>query len=370
MVQVRARLHILLGRIVYAVLRVVGWLAVRAFYRRITVGGLEHVPPHGPLVVVANHRNGLVDSLLLAAIIRRRLGIVAKASVLATPVLGPVLRLAGALPVHRRQDGGDTAANAETFSAAIERLRDGGAILIFPEGTSQSDSVLLPLRTGAARMLLAAEASVGGALDVTLLPVGMAYDRPETFGVGAVTVTVGAPIETRLARERFATEPERAVRRLTDATAWALREQINRANNHSVGHRVPASTRRASRSLLLDVLWLVLALPVSFVPLSAYGVGAAVTRAVSRRFRPSADMVATMKILTALVAYPATWIVEGLVVRPLLGDTAVLLFTVAVVPSGLVALAWLRIFSRVCDHQRRYAGRHSVVTGRLRERSP
>ena len=64
------------------------------------------MPPSGPLVIVANHRNALVDPLILIATLPRTLRPVAKAPLFRHPILAPFLRLAGALPVHRRQDPG------------------------------------------------------------------------------------------------------------------------------------------------------------------------------------------------------------------------------------------------------------------------
>ena len=71
---------------------------------------------------------------------------------------GPVLRGAGAIPVYRKMDHGvDTSKNIETFAAVSAALAAGDAVCIFPEGISHSTGRLEPLRTGAARMALAAE---------------------------------------------------------------------------------------------------------------------------------------------------------------------------------------------------------------------
>ena len=135
---------------------------VRLFYHRVDVVGVERVPPSGPLVIVANHRNALVDPLILIATLPRVLRPVAKAPLFRHPLLAPFLHLAGALPVHRRRDpGSDPAQNAAMFRAVAVALGQGGAILIFPEGVSQPEPVLMPLRTGVARMVLGTEGDPG-----------------------------------------------------------------------------------------------------------------------------------------------------------------------------------------------------------------
>jgi 1-acyl-sn-glycerol-3-phosphate acyltransferase len=200
------------------------------FYRRVDVVGLEHVPPAGPLIVAANHQNGLVDPMLLLAALSRPLRPLAKAGLFRHPIVAPFLRLARALPVHRRQDaGGDTAGNALTFQAVGAALGRGEAILIFPEGVSQPEPTLMTLRTGAARLLLEAEAA--GVPSVTLLPIGLVVADPGRLWAGGALVLIGAPVATGDCVGLHRRDPVAAVRTLTDRLAAALRHQIVEAED-------------------------------------------------------------------------------------------------------------------------------------------
>jgi len=200
------------------------------FYRRLDVAGLEHVPARGPLIVAGNHQNGLIDPMLLLAALPRPLRPLAKSGLFRHPIIAPFLRLARALPVYRRQDAdGDMTGNALTFRAVSDALGSGEAILIFPEGVSQPEPTLMTLRTGAARLLLEAEAR--GSAAVTLLPVGLVLDDPGRFRSGHALVLIGAPVETADCVALHWRDPGAAVRALTDRLTVALRRQIIEAED-------------------------------------------------------------------------------------------------------------------------------------------
>jgi glycerol-3-phosphate O-acyltransferase / dihydroxyacetone phosphate acyltransferase len=214
-------------RLVRGVIRVL----LRLFYRRVDVVGAARVPASGPLIIAANHHNSLVDPMLIMGTVPRRITVLAKAPLFRHPLIGPFLRAVGALPVNRRLEAGDDPRKNEAmFATAIAHLRAGGAILIFPEGRSQPVPTLLPLRTGAARLLLGAEAD-GGHHGVTLLPVGLVFETPGTFRVGEAMVAVGAPVPVDDTVAAYAAEPESAVRRLTERLADAIRTQIIEAED-------------------------------------------------------------------------------------------------------------------------------------------
>ncbi len=215
--------------------RLVRWFArllVSLFYRRVETVGLDRIPASGPLILTANHQNALIDPMLILAATSRRLLTLAKAPLFRSPLFGPLLRLVGALPVQRQQDpGSDMAKNEAMFRSVIAAIGRGGSILLFPEGLSQPKPTLMPLRTGAARMLLGAERVAGGGLGVTLLPIGLVYHEPSTFRTGWALFLVGKPVATGDCVALYPTAPEAAVRRLTERLAEALRRVMVEAED-------------------------------------------------------------------------------------------------------------------------------------------
>src|SRR2546426_12462927 len=112
-------------------------LALRIYFRRIEVAGLEHIPRDTPIIFVLNHPNALVDPAFLLCLAPRRVSFLAKAPLFRMPVIGYLVRALDSLPVYRRQDQGqDVARNRETFQAARKLLARGGTIAICPEGIS------------------------------------------------------------------------------------------------------------------------------------------------------------------------------------------------------------------------------------------
>jgi 1-acyl-sn-glycerol-3-phosphate acyltransferase len=130
------------------------WLLIRlilAVYARVEVVGAENVPRRGGLIIVSNHLNN-ADPGVVGAFMRRRVTFMAKDEMFHWPIMGLYFRLIGAFPVRRFE------ADLKALRRAVQVVRRGHALVMFPEGTrSKTGSMcqghpgtaLVALRTGA-----------------------------------------------------------------------------------------------------------------------------------------------------------------------------------------------------------------------------
>lgn len=99
------------------------------WWGRLEVSGLEHVPSSGPVLMAVNHDSHWDPVAVgVAALGRRQIRALAKASLWRNPVLGGVLDGMGQIRLHR--DGGPDRGMAD----ALRELRAGACIGVFPEG--------------------------------------------------------------------------------------------------------------------------------------------------------------------------------------------------------------------------------------------
>ncbi|CAM5781176.1 lysophospholipid acyltransferase family protein [Cellulomonas persica] len=121
--------------------------------------GVENFPTDRGFIVASNHMTN-VDPLTFAhflwdnGVVPR---VLAKASLFKVPVVAPVLRATGQIPVYR-----NTAAAGESLAAAEKAIADGEVVAVFPEGTLTRDPDLWPMvgKTGVARLALSTRAPV------------------------------------------------------------------------------------------------------------------------------------------------------------------------------------------------------------------
>jgi glycerol-3-phosphate O-acyltransferase/dihydroxyacetone phosphate acyltransferase len=207
-------------------------IALTWYYRSVSVAGRSRVPTRGPVLLAVNHPNALVDALVVACAMPRRVHFTAKATIFSNPAASAFLHRAGVIPLRRAADeasernvtrpigtAADASRNADAFRAVSDALADGSAVVIFPEGRSHDEPHLAPIRTGLARMALQAREtrSVHG---IVIVPVGLLFERKEEPR-SRVLVQVGEPIQLD-AFVATLSDASHAVERLTALVAERL----------------------------------------------------------------------------------------------------------------------------------------------------
>ena len=210
----------------YAFVRFVGRFWIWFFFRAVEVRHPERVPRTGPVLLCINHPNNLIDSLLVGAVVRRKVHFLAAAWLFSNPLLARFLTAVGVLPVYRRQDDpSQMDKNLATFGACSRALGEGHLIAIYPEGTTHAEPRVQRLKTGAARIALESEARHDGRLGLTLIPVGLTFEARKSFR-GRVLVAFSEPIDLHPYLAHYRDDLSKAVDALTTAIQWGLEAQV------------------------------------------------------------------------------------------------------------------------------------------------
>jgi 1-acyl-sn-glycerol-3-phosphate acyltransferase len=117
------------------------------------VNGRERVPREGGLILASNHIS-FWDPPMVGAALPRECFFLAKEELFSAPVLGPFIRSVNSIPIRRGM------ADLSGLSRATEVLRNGKALLMFPEGSRMRDGELHPARPGVGMMAVTADVPI------------------------------------------------------------------------------------------------------------------------------------------------------------------------------------------------------------------
>jgi 1-acyl-sn-glycerol-3-phosphate acyltransferase len=202
--------HPLMHRAVYGTMRTVARTMGRGW--RLKIEGAEHLPTSGPVLLAANHVS-FIDSPILMFCLSRPIRFLGKAEYMESWKTRHLFPALGMIPVPR---GGRRGA-LTALRTAVDALKRGDAIGIYPEGTRSRDGMLHRGHTGLAWIALKAKA--------TIVPVGIiGTEHIQPPGAkfpklrGTCLVRIGEPIST----ERYDSRDRRAQRVLTDDVMFEI----------------------------------------------------------------------------------------------------------------------------------------------------
>ncbi len=199
-----------------------GWIFFRAFfalYSRARYHHPERVPREGPVILASNHASFL-DPPLVGSGLRRMVNYLARDTLFHAPLVGAVLRSWKVVPVDR--DGGGGAG----LKAILERLLNGGVILLFPEGTRSIDGQLRPARAGIGLTVIK---SVAPVVPVRVFGTYEAYGRHLKWPrPRRLTVKYGQPMDFKALREEAKTCPKPRLKAIYQQVADEIMAEIGR----------------------------------------------------------------------------------------------------------------------------------------------
>src|SRR5437667_1772329 len=208
----------------YAFVRGIARFWIWFFFRRVGVRHPERVPAGGAVLLCINHPNNFIDSLVVGAVVPRKVHYLATAALFRNTLIARFLLGMGAIPVYRRQDDPDKMdQNVSTFAACFDALTAGQLVAIYPEGTTHAEARVQRIKTGAARIALGFEAEHPGAL--TLIPVGLTFEARKSFR-GHVLVSFGSSVAVTPYLDAYRADPVKAAGALTDSIQWAMEAEV------------------------------------------------------------------------------------------------------------------------------------------------
>jgi 1-acyl-sn-glycerol-3-phosphate acyltransferase len=175
---------------IFRTLEIATKVVIPATGTKITFHGLENIPSTGGAVIAINHTSYIdfLPAALAAHYRRRRLRFMIKTEMQDVKVVRFLIKHTRTIPVDRR-------AGAGAYAVAVERLRAGEIVGVYPEATISRSFELKEFKTGAARMSSEAHVPI-----IPLIVWGAqriwTKDHPRNLGRKKIpiTVAVGTPL--------------------------------------------------------------------------------------------------------------------------------------------------------------------------------
>jgi glycerol-3-phosphate O-acyltransferase/dihydroxyacetone phosphate acyltransferase len=210
----------------YSLLRILMRITSSIFFKSITIRNKELVPESGPLMVLANHPSTFMDPIVIATILNRKVYFLAKGELFKSKFTKWLLPKFNMIPVYRKQDDPSLMnKNEKTFIKCYEHLENGGAILMFPEGISITERKLKPIKTGAARIVLGAEARNDFKLNTKIIHIGLNYENPHKFN-RHLFVNINPAINASNYKKEYSKDSFKAAQDLTDEITKELEKLV------------------------------------------------------------------------------------------------------------------------------------------------
>ena len=227
-----------MSKLWYKLVRLYVKLGLRSYFQKTQVFGLENIPKNHAILFVGNHRNGLIDPIMIATTNPNIHLFLTRASAFKNKIADVLLRSINMIPIYRIRDGIDRIEkNHAIFEACHHEFEKNGTVLIFPEGNHGLPRRVRQLTKGFARIAFGYFDNYPNA-KLYIVPVGINYTNMQKKG-SAVAVYYGKPISVRDYYKP--NDDKKAIDSIKEKVSDSLKElttQIDDLENHDKIERV------------------------------------------------------------------------------------------------------------------------------------
>jgi len=214
----------------YSFFKPLAALALKGFFKKIILTGLENLPKDKSVILAANHPTAFVEPCILAAQLDRPLYFLVRGDYFRKPVYNFILRTLHMLPIFRRMDGNfsDLKNNVKILDACSDALAEKKTIMILAEGRTKHEKRLRPIQKGTARLAFSTLHKHPN-LPLVVVPVSVNFTNSLKWR-SQVMIHFGEPIEVKPFYDQFSTKPAEAVNSFTQTIHDELKKFIIHVN--------------------------------------------------------------------------------------------------------------------------------------------
>ena len=152
------------------------------------VKGLENIPKE-PCVFISNH-SSILDIPILLCTVDRNIGFISKKEILKTPIIGYWLTRTNCVALDRE----NPRIAIEAINEAVENLKEGSSMAIFPEGTRNKEGKVGEFKKGSLKLATKAKAKV---VPVSIDRASRAFEDNREFTPTKIKLVFGEAIDTK-----------------------------------------------------------------------------------------------------------------------------------------------------------------------------
>ncbi len=207
--------------------------ALRLNFRKFVITGKNNIPKNSPVVFTPNHRNALIDALLLVytSKVNKQVVFLARADIFKKKLIAWILKGLRIVPIYRIRDGKDNLGkNSDIFDICGKVLKNNNPIALFPEARHNPKQSLLPIQKATPRIVLPTEAQTDFTLGIKIVPVAIYYTDITGF-LSDCYLSFGEPISTADYKELYKENPNLAVNALRNDLENRMKEMVVNIQN-------------------------------------------------------------------------------------------------------------------------------------------